>query len=161
MLTPNTCLQAAIEHVVPPFYFPGGKPVSEDVRVSAQAKIDAFFEIYPDGLTIPAVKELVKEVRLTPGSSQSMGLGSWYAPARPCVWARAGRGRPLLTVYLAGFVGFRAADRPRVPAVLQAGRSGVLGRAEGRHPPLDVFQAGLHLQTATLAASGRQHTAAP
>lgn len=55
------CVQAAIEHVVPPFYFPGGKPVPEDVRVSAQNKIDAFFEIYPDGLTIPAVKELVKE----------------------------------------------------------------------------------------------------
>ena len=48
--------------MVPPFYFPGGKPVPEEVRVSAQAKIDAFFDIYPDGLTIPAVKELVKEV---------------------------------------------------------------------------------------------------
>ena len=49
--------------MVPPFYFPGGKPVAEEVRQSAAAKIDALFDIYPDGLTIPAVKELVKEVR--------------------------------------------------------------------------------------------------
>ena len=55
--------QVAVEHVVPPFYFPGGKPVAEEVRQSATAKIDALFDIYPDGLTIPAVKELVKEVR--------------------------------------------------------------------------------------------------
>lgn len=49
--------------MVPAFYFPGGKPVAEEVRQSATAKIDALFDIYPDGLTIPAVKELVKEVR--------------------------------------------------------------------------------------------------
>ena len=47
---------------MPPFYFPGGKPVSEEVRESAAAKISALFDIYPDGLTIPAVKELIKEV---------------------------------------------------------------------------------------------------
>ena len=55
----------AAEHVVPPFYFPGGKPVPEDVRESAAAKIGALFDIYPDGLTIPAVKELIKEVSAT------------------------------------------------------------------------------------------------
>ena len=76
---------------MPPFYFPGGKPVSEDVRVSAQAKIDAFFEIYPDGLTIPAVKELVKEVRLTPGSAQSIQHSSLFAPVLPRVWAHCRR----------------------------------------------------------------------
>lgn len=28
-----------------------------------QAKVDALFGMYPDGLTIPAMKEVVKEVR--------------------------------------------------------------------------------------------------
>ena len=70
---------------MPPFYFPGGKPVSEDVRVSAQAKIDAFFEIYPDGLTIPAVKELVKEVSLPTEPSQSVEHSSLFV--RPAMRA--------------------------------------------------------------------------
>ena len=61
--------------MVPAFYFPGGKPVAEEVRQSATAKIDALFDIYPDGLTIPAVKELVKEVRTRTEGCEHHGDG--------------------------------------------------------------------------------------
>ncbi|KAL3140589.1 hypothetical protein ABBQ32_005162 [Trebouxia sp. C0010 RCD-2024] len=47
---------------VPQFYFPGGKPVPSEVREQALAKIDDLFRSSPDGLAVPAVRELVKEV---------------------------------------------------------------------------------------------------
>eukprot|EP00884_Botryococcus_braunii_P021339 jgi/Botrbrau1/788/Bobra.0181s0041.2 len=47
---------------IPRFYFPDGRPIPEEVRARAQTKIDNLFRQYPSGLTIPAVKELVKEV---------------------------------------------------------------------------------------------------
>jgi len=47
---------------VPQFYFPGGKPVPAEVRASALEKIDELFRSNPDGLAVPAVRELVKEV---------------------------------------------------------------------------------------------------
>ncbi|DBA83424.1 hypothetical protein WJX79_010649 [Trebouxia sp. C0005] len=47
---------------VPKFYFPGGKPVPAEVRASALEKIDELFRSNPDGLAVPAVRELVKEV---------------------------------------------------------------------------------------------------
>ena len=49
--------------VIPRFYFPGGKPVPESKRRAVYRKIDELFRMYPDGITLPAVKELVKEVR--------------------------------------------------------------------------------------------------
>ena len=47
---------------MPQFYFPGGKPVPAEVRASALEKIDELFRSNPDGLAVPAVRELVKEV---------------------------------------------------------------------------------------------------
>ena len=47
---------------MPQFYFPGGKPVSAEVREEALAKIDELFRTSPDGLAVPAVRDLVKEV---------------------------------------------------------------------------------------------------
>ena len=49
-------------HTVPQFYFPGGKPVPAEVKASALAKIDELFHANPDGLAVPAVRELVKQV---------------------------------------------------------------------------------------------------
>ena len=54
-------LQATAD-TVPQFYFPGGKPVSAEVRTAALEKIDELFRSNPDGLAIPAARELVKEV---------------------------------------------------------------------------------------------------
>ena len=53
--------QAKVD-TVPQFYFPGGKPVPAEVREQALAKIDELFRSSPDGLAVPAVRELVKEV---------------------------------------------------------------------------------------------------
>ena len=47
---------------MPQFYFPGGKPVPAEVRQQALAKIDDLFRSSPDGLAVPAVRDLVKEV---------------------------------------------------------------------------------------------------
>ena len=55
------CIQAKVD-TVPQFYFPGGKPVPAEVRASALEKIDELFRSNPDGLAVPAVRELVKEV---------------------------------------------------------------------------------------------------
>lgn len=48
--------------VIPQFFFPEGPPISEAVQHSMQAKLDQCFSLHPDGLTIPAVKDLVREV---------------------------------------------------------------------------------------------------
>ena len=47
---------------VPQFYFPGGKPVASEVREQALAKIDDLFRSSPDGLAVPDVSEVVREV---------------------------------------------------------------------------------------------------
>lgn len=65
--TCSTCnhvyVQAANEHSIPVFYIPRGAQTSPMAASAMQAKVDALFAMYPDGLTIPAMKELVKEVR--------------------------------------------------------------------------------------------------
>jgi hypothetical protein len=45
------------------FYVPRGVQTSPQAASAMQAKVDALFAMYPDGLTIPAMKELMKEVR--------------------------------------------------------------------------------------------------
>ena len=55
----------ATADTVPQFYFPGGKPVPAEVRTTALEKIDELFRSNPDGLAIPAARELVKEVSCT------------------------------------------------------------------------------------------------
>ncbi len=57
--------QAADEHTIPVFYVPRGAQPSPSSHGLMQAKIDTLFSMYPDGLTIPAMKELVKEVRVS------------------------------------------------------------------------------------------------
>ena len=57
----HCCVQAKVD-TVPQFYFPGGKPVPAEVRQAALHKIDDLFRSNPDGLAVPAVRELVKEV---------------------------------------------------------------------------------------------------
>lgn len=54
--------QAANEHTIPVFYVPRGAHTSPTAASVMQAKLDALFGMYPEGLTIPAMKELVKEV---------------------------------------------------------------------------------------------------
>ena len=54
--------QAAHEGTIPRFYFPRGGGVPADAHTLMQTKTDALFRMHPDGLTIPAVKELMKEV---------------------------------------------------------------------------------------------------
>lgn len=55
-------MQAKDVAVIPRFFFPGGTPVPEAVQRSMQAKLDSCFASHPDGLTIPAVKNLMREV---------------------------------------------------------------------------------------------------
>jgi hypothetical protein len=55
-------VQAKDVAVIPRFFFPGGPPVPEAVQRSMQAKLDSCFAAHPDGLTIPAVKDLMREV---------------------------------------------------------------------------------------------------
>lgn len=75
--------QAKVD-TVPQFYFPGGKAVPAEVREQALAKIDDLFRSSPDGLAVPAVRELVKEVyhnvhpaALSPPSDHSLHIASW------------------------------------------------------------------------------------
>lgn len=60
-LSAATGLLQARADTVPQFYFPGGKPVPAEMRSSALEKIDELFRSNPDGLAIPAARELVKE----------------------------------------------------------------------------------------------------
>ena len=54
--------QMDIPEVIPRFYYPRDERVGSEAVAVAHAKMDTLFSIYPDGLTIPAMKELVKEV---------------------------------------------------------------------------------------------------
>mmetsp|Transcript_5146 Transcript_5146/g.14795 ORF Transcript_5146/g.14795 Transcript_5146/m.14795 type:complete len:540 (-) Transcript_5146:595-2214(-) len=47
---------------IPRFYFPRSERMASDALAVMHAKMDTLFSIYPDGLTIPAMKELIKEV---------------------------------------------------------------------------------------------------
>lgn len=47
---------------IPQFHFPDGKPLSRETSQAVQRKLDALFQHYSLGLTVPAVKELIKEV---------------------------------------------------------------------------------------------------
>lgn len=57
-------VQTGVPEAIPRFYYPRGERLGSDTVAMAVAKMETLFSIYPDGLTIPAVKELVKEVRL-------------------------------------------------------------------------------------------------
>ncbi|KAK9833451.1 hypothetical protein WJX81_006419 [Elliptochloris bilobata] len=54
--------QARGAAAIPRFYFPGGRPVPEEVLAAAAARVDALLAVYSGGLTIPGMKQLVKEV---------------------------------------------------------------------------------------------------
>ena len=58
-------MQAKVD-TVPQFYFPGGKPVPAEVREQALGRIDELLHSSPDGLAVPAVREMVKEVQGSP-----------------------------------------------------------------------------------------------
>ena len=64
--------QAKDVAVIPQFFFPGGPPVPEAVQRGMQAKLDSCFSSSPDGLTIPAVKDLMREVSMGSGSCTTM-----------------------------------------------------------------------------------------
>ena len=55
-------IQAKNSAVIPRFFFPGGAPVPEAIQRAMQSKLDQCFTAHPEGLTVPAVKDLVKEV---------------------------------------------------------------------------------------------------
>lgn len=66
----TACIDRQVKaDTVPQFYFPGGKPVSAEVKSAALAKIDELFHANPDGLAVPAVRELVKQVGSTRSST--------------------------------------------------------------------------------------------
>lgn len=71
----NPDVQARWAAAIPRFYFPGGRPVSDEVLAAAAARVDALLNVYSGGLTIPGMKQLVKEVR----------CGAW-AGALPSSW---------------------------------------------------------------------------
>ncbi len=48
--------------VIPRFFFPGGAPIPEPIQKAMQTKLDQCFTAHPEGLTVPAVKDLVREV---------------------------------------------------------------------------------------------------
>ena len=56
--------QARGAAAIPQFFFPDGRPVPEEVLAAAAARVDALLAVYSGGLTIPGMKQLVKEVRL-------------------------------------------------------------------------------------------------
>lgn len=47
---------------IPQFFFPGGPRIPDMVQRDMQNKLDHCFASQPEGLTIPAVKDLIKEV---------------------------------------------------------------------------------------------------
>ena len=57
-------MQTKNSAVIPRFFFPGGAPVPDPVQRAMQAKLDQCFSAHPEGLTVPAVKDLVREVLL-------------------------------------------------------------------------------------------------
>ena len=77
-------LQTKDVAVIPRFFFPGGPPIPEAVQRSMQAKLDSCFAAHPDGLTIPAVKDLMREVLLAVLLSRGIA-GRSHAVAQPCI----------------------------------------------------------------------------
>lgn len=47
---------------IPQFYFPGGKPVSDEVKRGVYQDLQAVMDKYPEGLSIAALKTLLKDV---------------------------------------------------------------------------------------------------
>ncbi|BDA42548.1 probable serine/threonine protein phosphatase 2A regulator [Coccomyxa sp. Obi] len=47
---------------IPQFFFPGGPRIPDVVKRDMQNKLDHCFASHPEGLTIPAVKDLIREV---------------------------------------------------------------------------------------------------
>ena len=56
------CLQVIGPAAIPQFHFPNGRPLSREHSQAVQNKLDHLFVMYPHGLTVPAIKDLVKEV---------------------------------------------------------------------------------------------------
>jgi hypothetical protein len=71
-------VQARWAAAIPRFYFPGGRPVSDEVLAASAARVDSLLGVYSGGLTIPGMKQLVKEVRCgrrpCPGSAAARTL---------------------------------------------------------------------------------------
>ena len=63
---------------IPKFYFPDGKPVPEDLRAQMQSKVEALMKRNPSGLAVPAIKELLTDVRLQQSYSE------WKAEQQSC-----------------------------------------------------------------------------
>lgn len=63
-------------HVIPRFYFPGGKPVNDEVRAAVHAAMQRITDQHPDGLPILALRVLLKEVRHG-GWDVVRGCGGW------------------------------------------------------------------------------------
>ena len=72
---------------IPRFYFPNGKPVEDDVRQAALIKIDGLLKQHSAGLTVPAIKELLKDVRVKLNSQDSLSamLGARSHGSEPMV----------------------------------------------------------------------------
>ena len=77
-LMPMCTEQAKDVAVIPQFFFPGGPPVPEAVQRGMQAKLDSCFSSSPDGLTIPAVKDLMREVSIQLGSHDVIACATWF-----------------------------------------------------------------------------------
>ncbi len=56
-------LQPGTGERIPPFYFPGAKPVAQDVVQSAQDSLQRLLAANPTGFAVAATKELVAQVR--------------------------------------------------------------------------------------------------
>ena len=54
--------QAGMGDSIPPFYFPGSKPVSEEVVRTAQESLQQLLAANPTGFAVAATKELVSQV---------------------------------------------------------------------------------------------------
>ena len=98
--------QAKDVAVIPQFFFPGGPPVPEAVQRGMQAKLDSCFSSSPDGLTIPAVKDLMREVSVHCRCMRCMRHPVSHTVMRAC-WS----GQP----------GVPIAVSAGIPAFLQAG----------------------------------------
>ncbi|CAK0763377.1 hypothetical protein CVIRNUC_003051 [Coccomyxa viridis] len=66
--------------VIPRFFFPGGAPIPEPIQKAMQTKLDQCFTAHPEGLTVPAVKDLVREVFQLP---TALAYPLFYKLAQP------------------------------------------------------------------------------
>ncbi len=66
--------QARWAAAIPRFYFPGGRPVPDEVLAASAARVDSLLGVYSGGLTIPGMKQLVKEVRCGAACAQTRPL---------------------------------------------------------------------------------------